>query len=239
MIDYCKQLCLALLLVAPASYAEVPPPRILVSGEGVVQLAPDIALLNLTVTREAKTAREALDANNEAMSSVLEAMQKQGIAERDLQTSNFAIQPRYYHPPRPTNGERKAPHIVGYTVRNSLGVKVRDLEQVGKILDASVTLGVNEGGNLVFSNDDPSAAIARARVLAVADARTRAETIADAADVELGDILEISEQSHMPRPRPMMRAEMAMVASDSAAVPVATGENSYRVSVSMSYAIDQ
>ena len=199
-------------------------------------MAPDMAVLQLTVMREANTARAALDENSKAMAEVIEAMREGDVAERDLQTSNFSIQPRYVYPkPR----SEKPPELVGYTVRNSLTVRVRDLDDLGTLLDKSVSLGVNEGGNVQFTNDDPSVALTQARSQAVKDAMARAQTIADAADVELGDVMDISEQTHMPQPRPY-RAERAMAMSASAdAVPVMAGENSYQVVVNMSFAIDQ
>lgn len=215
-----------------------PLPRILVTGQGSADLAPDMAVLALTVTREAETARAALDANSAAMSEVLSAMKAEGIKARDLQTSGFSIQPKYIYPPQKTSGERQPPRIVGYTVRNSLNVRVRDISAVGKILDTSVTLGVNEGGNITFTNDDPSAAITQARIRAVQSALDKAQTLAEAAGVKTGKILEMSEQSHSPRPMPMARAEMSMARS-AKAVPVATGENTYKVTVNVSYAIDQ
>lgn len=212
-------------------------PRILVTGEGKAEVAPDMAVLQLTVTREAETARAALDANSSAMAEVLAAMQAEGIEKRDLQTSNFSIQPRYHHPRPASSGERKPPQIVGYVVRNSLTVRVRDIERVGAILDKSVSLGVNEGGQISFTNADPAEVIKRARIAAVEDARARAATLAKAAGVKLGEVLEISEQSFRPGPVPVARAEMAMARSADAAVPVATGENTYRVTVNMAFAI--
>lgn len=229
-----------LMLLASSLQAaeETPSPRILVNGEGSVDIAPDMAMLTLTVTREADTAKEALKAGSAAMSDVLAAMQAEGIAKRDLQTSSFSIQPRYTHPEPKAPGETSAPYIVGYTVRNSLTVRVRDIEAVGRILDKSVSLGVNEGGNISFTNDDPSAAISEARIKAVQDASDKARTLAKAAGVKVGKILEISEQSYFQRPSPMPMARMQMsAASDS--VPVASGENTYSVSVSINYAIDQ
>jgi uncharacterized protein YggE len=100
-------------------------PRILVSGQGSVSVAPDMAVLSLSVTREATTARAALDANSTAMNDVLEAMKSEGIEERDLQTSGFSIQPRYTRPVPNKSGEREPPRIAGYTVRNSLTVRIR------------------------------------------------------------------------------------------------------------------
>lgn len=229
---------LALGATAPLADDDIQP-RILVTGQGSADLEPDMAVLNLTVTREGKTARAALDANSAAMAEVLSAMQRAGIEKRDLQTSNFNIQPRYTQSPRDASGERPPPRIAGYVVRNSLSVRVRDIARVGEVLDTSVTLGVNEGGNILFTNDDPSAAITQARRRAVAGALDKARTLADAAGVQLGAILEISEQSHIPRPMPMMDAEMGMLRAASASVPVAAGENSYSVSVNIAVAIAQ
>ena len=212
--------------------------RILVSGQGSTDIGADMAVLTLTVTRDAETARAALDANSAAMSDVLAAMRSEGIKDRDLQTSGFSIQPRYFYPPNKPSTNHEPPQIVGYTVRNSLTVRIRDISALGEILDTSVTLGVNEGGNIMFTNDDPSDAVDQARVRAVKDAMGKAKTLADAAGVKLGKVLQISENSYSPGPAPMMRAEMmANRAAD--AVPVAAGESSYQVTVSMSYAIEQ
>ncbi len=218
--------------------ANAPFPRILVNGEGRVDIAPDMAILSLTVTREADTARSALDANSAAMNEVITAMKAEGIDTRDLQTSRFSIQPRYSRPAPKPSGEREPPQIIGYTVRNSLTVRVRDITTVGAVLDKSVTLGVNEGGNIRFTNADPSAAIEKARTRAVKDAIAKANTLATAAGVKTGKLLEISEQSFSPRPVAMAAAEMSMARSASS-VPVAAGENTYKVMVNVSYAIDQ
>jgi uncharacterized protein YggE len=217
--------------------ADEPSPRILVTGQGSVDLAPDMAILSLTLTREAETARIALDANSSAMKDVLAAMKAEGIEARDLQTSGFSIQPRYTYPAPRTSGDREAPKITGYTVRNSLDVRVRDIGKIGAILDLSVSLGVNEGGNIMFTNDDPSEAITQARVKATKNAMDKAKTLAGAAGVKIGRVLEISEQPFNPRPVPMARAEMSLARSADA-VPVATGENTYRVNVNVSYAIE-
>jgi len=237
---------LACLLIAafftfPLSFAASadesdPQPRILVSGEGSVDIAPDMAVLTLTVMRQADTARAALDANSSAMTEVQKAMRTAGIENRDMQTSGFSIQPNYVYPVPKSASEREPPQIAGYTVRNSLTVRIRDLGAVGAILDKSVSLGVNEGGNITFTNADPSAALTRARISAVQDAIAKADTLADAAGVKRGRLMEISEQTYSPRPRPMVEMAMGRV-SDS--VPVAVGENTYKVSVNVTYAIDQ
>lgn len=230
---------LAASAVAPAIASDNDiTPQITVSATGTADIAPDMAVIGLTVLREADTAREALDANTKAMAEVLAAMQAVGIAERDLQTSNFNIQPRYVYP-EPKDGIRPEPRIVGYQVSNSLTVRVRDLERLGAILDQSVTLGVNQGGGISFTNDDPSAAITEARTKAMQAAISKAETLTAAAGIGLGRILSISEQSSEPRPMPVARAAMMEMAADAAPVPVAAGENNYRVSVSVTFELEQ
>lgn len=237
-----KTLGLCVLLLGSVAAVQAsdadPQPQIRVTGEGRATLAPDMALLQLMVTREGASARKALDANSEAMREVLAEMRKSGIAERDLQTARFSIQPRYRHHQPDAAGQQEPPAIVGYTVSNSLLVRVRDLGQVGAILDRSVSLGVNQGGDIEFLNDDPAAALEQARVAAVKDALQRAATLTAAAGVKSGRILEISEQSHQPRPMPMARGQM-MMAADFSSVPVAEGENNYRVTVNMTLALEQ
>lgn len=230
-----------LLWVAGAQATEdIQSARIIVTGQGSASVAPDMAILALTVTREADTAQAALKAGSAAMAEVLAAMKKAGIAERDLQTSGFSIQPRYSRPSSKPVSEMDVPRIVGYTVRNALTVKVRDIDDVGIILDKSVSLGVNEGGNINFTNDDPSVTVTQARMQAMKDAASKATTLAETAGVKVGKILEISEQSYYPRP--VAASMMRMSASDGAAseaVPIAAGENTYNVTVNVSYAIDQ
>jgi uncharacterized protein len=211
-----------------------PVPKITVTGEGEATAAPDMAILTLNVLREADTARDAMTANNEAMAKVLDAMKKAGIEDRDLQTAGINIQPRYQYPDD-KNG-LKEPKITGYSVTNSLTVRVRDLDKVGSVLDQSVSLGVNQGGNLTFTNDNPAATINEARKRAMADAIAKARTLADAAGVGLGRVLEINEQSWRPQPVPFARAEMKMAAPQAAdAAPVAAGENSYNVQVNVTF----
>lgn len=216
--------------------AERPVPIIQVSGEGEAKLAPDIAIVSAGVVREARTAREALTANNEAMAAVISALKEAGIAERDLQTSSFSIQPRYVYPSA-KDGEQVDPRIVGYSVSNRLTVRIRDIEKTGQILDRMVSLGVNSDGNIDFTNDDPSKALSQARALAVKDAAEKARTLADAAGVTLGSVLEITESSGQPRPVAFQRTMAAARSAES--VPVQGGENSYNVSVQIRWEITQ
>ncbi|MBY5338021.1 SIMPL domain-containing protein [Rhizobium leguminosarum] len=232
-------LALPLAAAAPAFAQEMKPrePVISVTGDGESSAAPDMAIVNLAVVKQAKTAREALDENNKAMNDVLAALKSGGIAERDLQTSGFSIQPQYNYP-QPVDGQQQQPQLIGYQTINSVTVRLRDLAKLGAVIDQSVSLGINQGGDIQFTNDKPDAVIEEARKAAVADAVKRAKTLSEAAGVKLGRILEINENVPRAMPQPAYRATMMKEASD-AAVPVQGGENNYNVSVTVTFAIEQ
>lgn len=226
-------LCAAGLALSclPALAADAVTPRLTVTGSGESTAAPDLALLSLSVVREAPSAGEALSADNKAMAKVLDAMKQAGIADRDLQTSGLSIEPRRVFPDDKDPG--KAPQIVGYTVTNTLSIRVKDIAAVGKLLDTAVALGVNSGGDIEFTNQHPEVLLDQARRNAVKDALRKAQIMTEAAGVELGRILDMSEADAPARPIPLMREKFAAAA----AVPVAAGENSYRVEVTVTFEI--
>jgi uncharacterized protein YggE len=232
-------LALPLAAAAPAFAQEMKPrePVISVTGDGESSVAPDMAIVNFAVVKQAKTAREALDENNKAMNDVLAALKGGGIAERDLQTSGFSIQPQYNYP-QPVDGQQQQPQLIGYQTINSITVRLRDLAKLGAVIDQSVSLGINQGGDIQFTNDKPDAVIDEARKNAVASAVKKAKTLSEAAGVKLGRILEINENVPRAMPQPVYRATMMKEASD-AAVPVQSGENNYNVSVTVTFAIEQ
>lgn len=227
----------SLTLGQPARAEGPPPPPhpfISVTGEGRAAVAPDMAMLSLTVTRVGDTAEAALAANSSAMREVIEALKADGLAERDIQTSDFSIFPRYSQPDPTRQGSgEQPPKIIGYQVSNGVTLRVRDITKLGAILDRSVTLGVNQGGQITFSNADPAKAVEEARRKAVSDAMEKARVLADAAGLALGPVMSIAENAAQPEPMPMMRA-MA-VAKEVSPVPIAGGENTYAVTVDMRF----
>lgn len=215
------------------------PGTVSVNGTGVVSAAPDMAVISFGVVREAVTARDALDQNNEAMARVLSELESEGVEPKDMQTSGFSIQPRYVYPKRQSNGEQPAPQIVGYTVSNMLTLRIRELDRAGLVMDRVVSLGVNSGGNISFTNADTDTLYRVARAAAVKDAVAKAQTLVESAGVDLGRILEISEGVSGPRPVPLVQARSMAVQEDAGAVPIASGENEYRITVTISWEIDQ
>lgn len=221
-------------LAAQDAEARRPVPRITVSGEGEVSVAPDMAVVNLSVVREADTAKAALAANSTAMKQVLDALKQAGIAERDVQTANFTIQPRYQQAPR---DKPQDPKIVGYSVSNEVTVRIRKLDEAGGIIDKVVGLGVNQGGGINFVKEDLKEVMSEARKRAVTDAVAKARTLAEAAGVRLGQVLTINEGGGVPRPAPYAAAPMRMAAEK--AVPLASGENTYQTQVNMVFEIER
>ena len=221
----------AVALTSPALAGEHAMPRtISLSGHGEVRLAPDTAIVNLGVASQAPAAKDALAANTAAMQAVFAALKAAGIEDKDVQTSNFMVQPRYNF-----NNEGKAPTLIGYEVSNSVTVTVRKLDTLGGVLDAVVQAGSNQINGIQFDMSKPDAALDEARKLAVADARRKAEIYAAAASVNLGNILSISEGSFAAPPQPMMRTTMKMDAA--APVPIAQGEQTLAVDVNIVWEI--
>jgi len=224
-------LAMALMLCNPA-LADAEPATISVTGEGKVELAPDMAMLNVGVTTEADTATAALAANSEQIAAVLARLKAAGIAERDLQTSGLALNPRYDY-----NSGGSAPKLDGYSASNMVTVRLRDLTILGQTLDAVVSDGANTLGGLSFGLQMPDAATDEARRRAVADAARKANLYAEAAGVKLGPVVSITEQGgNFPSPVPMALAD-AGFAKEARSVPIASGELTVAATVSVVYAL--
>ena len=213
----------ALMLAAPASLAQTVEPKrtITVQGEGTVSAKPDTASINAGVLAEAKTAREALSANTEKMTRVFDAIKSAGIKEEDIRTSGFSINAVYSHSPRKPDGSHEDPKITGYRASNNVTVIIRDLDNVGGVLDELVTAGANNVNGVNFFIENPQSLMDDARRIAVEDALRRATILAGAAGANLGSVMTINESGGY-RPAPMMMRSMAMDES-AKAVPVAAG----------------
>jgi uncharacterized protein YggE len=228
MKNYLALAALATALVATPTLAQVAPtPVISVSGEGTVSVPPDLALIDGGVTTEARTARDASDANNTAMSKVLAALKAAGIADKDIQTSRLSLQPQYAQVPN----KQGVNTISGYRASNRVTMRLRDVTKVAGAIDTLVSSGANEIGGINFMVAQASKLLDDARTEAIADARRKAEIYAKAAGVTLGTPVSITEDGGGSTPVPMMLRKMA------ASAPVAQGEETLRVHVSVSWAI--
>jgi uncharacterized protein YggE len=215
-------------LAAPARAQTEPPSMISVTGEAKISVPPDLAQVEGGVTSEAKTAREASDANNAAMGKVLLALKGAGIDEKDYQTSRLSLQPQSSSS-KTTSGP---PTIVGYRASNRVTIRLRDVTKVANVIDTLVGAGANDIGGINFMVSQASKLLDEARGQAIADARRKAEIYAKAAGVTLGAPLSISEGG---APAPIAFRRMAAGVPESA--PVAPGEEILQLSVSVSWAI--
>ena len=225
---------------AAAAEEQTPPRLISLTGEGEVTATPDMAILSLGVVSEDRTARQALLANTRAMTALVDAMKKAGVEAKDLQTAGFNVNPKYSRPPRPVqNGQPPAPQIIGYSVRNTLSVRIRDLGSAGEILDQAVSLGSNAISGLTFTVAEPKPLQNAARKAAMADALEKAELYAQAAGVKLGQIQTITEAGGIRPPQPVMMARAQAEVAFDAAVPIEAGEITYRAQVSVVWEIGE
>ncbi|MFN2197586.1 MAG: SIMPL domain-containing protein [Anaerolineales bacterium] len=214
----------------PTSVESAPMRTISVNGTGTVNLDPDMATINIGVHTENSDAQQAVADNNAQAQEVMDVLKNAGIAERDISTSNFSIYPRQDYD--------KDGNVISttYVVDNSVQVKVRDLSTIGSVLDAVVSAGANSINGIQFSVEDSSAAYNDALEAAVMSARSRAEVLAEAAGVELGEVQSISS-SVSGGPTPVYQDVRMSAESAAAAVPISPGQTQITVDVSVVYTI--
>jgi uncharacterized protein YggE len=164
---------------------------IIVNGTGVVTTVPDRAELSFGVVSQAATARAVLSANTTAARRVVDALRGAGVAAADLQTQQISLSPRY---------NERGDDIVGYTAQTSVSARIRDLGRAGTVIDAAVTAGANTVDGPSLSRTDQTELYRTALRNAVADARAKAQALADAGAVSLGDVVSITEAGSAPMP---------------------------------------
>jgi len=226
-------LTLATALASPAFAAGT----MQMSGHGEIMAKPDTAYVTSGVTSQAATAKDALAANTADMTALIAVLKDAGVAEADIQTSGFAVNPNYiYSDQRDANGYQLPPKIAGYSVTNSVTVHVRDLTILGTMLDKEVSVGANTINGINFAVEDPSALYDEARKAAFADAKGKADLYADAAGVGLGAIQTISEnQGYTQPPQPYLYKATAAAADRSAPVPVEAGQLTFSIDVAITW----
>lgn len=218
----------AALLLPQVAAADTARPSISVTGEASISVPPDTVEIDAGLTTEAKNARDAMEANNTAMGKVLLALKSAGVAEKDFQTSRLSLTPQMAQ--RAPNSQ--AQQITGYAARNRVAIRLRDVTRIASIIDTLVGAGVNDMGGISFSVSNASKLLDDARAEAIADAKRKAEIYAKAANVTLGSAISISEDGGAPAP--VYRSKFAAAP---ASAPIAQGEETLRIAVSVSYEI--
>ena len=192
--------------------------QITATGEGKVYLAPDTAYIYIGVHTESGSVGTALTDNTKQAQAVADALKELGVDPKDVQTSAFNVYPQQQYD---KDGQ---PTTIKYMVDNTINVTVRDLSNLGQILDTVVRSGANNISGISFDVKDKPAAIAEARKLAIEDARTTAQYLASSAGVELGNLDTISVYSNSG-PVPVFEGKGGGAsASVAASVPVSSGQ---------------
>lgn len=221
--------------VSPTPGPNTPTTDIGVTGTGSVFVKPDTAIATVGVDITASTLAQATSDASSRMTAVLDKIKSLGVDSKDITTTSYTVNPITSNPK-----EGETPQITGYHVSNVVQVKIRKLDDVGKILDAAIGAGANSLNSLYFTVDDPSSSQKDARTQAVTDAMAKAKTLANAAGVSLGPITSISENVSVPRPLVDRYAAPAAIGLAAGAPgPVETGQMEITVTVEMHFQIAQ
>ncbi len=208
---------------------QAPQRTITVTGTGMVTLTPDIAYITIGVQTQDPSATTAMNTNNTSTQAVIATIKAAGVADKDIQTTNFSIYPQQQYD---NNGKFTG---ILYMVNNSVYVTVRDLTKLGGLLDSSVNAGANSINSISFDVADKTAALSQARLAAVADAKKQADELTGATGVSLGTVQTISyADSTVPI---VLQAPRALTAAGAGSVPVQSGSMQISTTVTIVYEI--
>ena len=215
---------------------------IAVSGTGEAFATPDIATFSYSVSADAATVGDAQGTVTSKSNKILDALKGMRIDEKDIKTTDYSVYPKYKYvnTPCPANSYCPPGRQVadGYTVTNSVTVKVRKTADAGKALSAAGDNGATNISGLSFTLDDPDAIQAQARDKAVSDAKAKADILAKSLGVSLGRVVDFSDSSN-PTPYPIYAMASGMGGADAKSVPptLPTGQNKYTSNVTITYEI--
>ncbi len=198
-----------------------------INAEGSSEARPDMATISLGVTTEGQTAQAALSENARRMNALTQALRRAGVAERDIQTSNVSVHPQQQY------RENQPPLITGYQANNTVTAQVRNVDNLGRVIDAAVNAGGNTVHGVNFSHQNPDAQMDAARRDAIAEARRRADLYAQALGMRVERIVAVNEGGAYspPVPMPVMARAEAMDAS----TPISPGQVETRVNLSVTF----
>ena len=227
-----------------------------VSGDGTVYVIPDIATLNLTVRTQAATLKNASNSNNQKNNQLITFLKSKGIDAKDIKTIFYNVTPQYQYDNRPcvynnykeevSIGSvvvgpqspcpvRQPPKIIGYDVSNSVEVKVRNLDNVGAVLDGAISAGANEVSGPVFTVDNEDKAKNDARAMALESAKKKAKTLADAMGVRLVRISGFSESGGGPIYYGLGKGGGVMESAVAPMPAIEPGQNKIEVTITVTY----
>jgi uncharacterized protein YggE len=205
-----------------------PTSTISVNATGEVFAKPDIATVSLSVVKEARAVVDAQKQNTEAINKITKFLKDSGVEDKDLKTTGYNIYPLYDYL------EKQGRVFKGYEVRQSLEVKIRKIDEAGKILSGAAEAGANEVSGLSFKIDDEEALKRVARKQAIDKAKEKAEQLAKDLNIDLLRLVNFSESGDMPM---YMTAKAEGIGMGGSAPEIPTGENKISVTVNLTYEI--
>lgn len=197
-------------------------------GEGVVNVTPDIALVSLGVETSNKEMSKAQSDNSKLMNDIMAELKNLGIQEQDIQTENYSVYPDYEW----QNDKRK---LIGYKVENTVRVKVRKIDDTGKILDAVAAKDANIVNGIQFTREDTSEIYKEALKLAVKDAEDKAKVLTGYFGINNLTPATITEKSQGYYPMSYPAGSDLMVEAERASTPISTGQLEIRASVDVTF----
>ena len=210
-------------------------PTLTVRGNAEMSATPDQAVVQLGAVAQSKNAKDAQEQVNRTVGAILTAIKAAGISEQNISTAELTLVPVHERINR-TDQQVNLPRIVGYTATNVVRVEVNEIGKIGDVIDAGISAGANRLEGLYFELQDDTFLRQKALQQAALNARQKAESIADALNLHLGRILQISEEG-LQTVRPQFRApRLAMAVAES--TPVAPGQIKVSASVVIGYQIE-
>jgi len=216
--------------VRPAPPDQETPQTIEVSGSASVSLSADVAKVSFAVETHGKEAAEATSENAQTMSRVMTALRAASLPGLRIETYGYSLSPEYAAPSPQGNRTRV---IEGYTALNNIRVTVTDVQAAGKVMDTAIGAGANRASWLSFEASETADARREALTRAVSEARSQAQTIADALGRELGPPVEIRGGAQQPQPRP----QGALMMAREVATPVEAGDQTVTASVTIRFVL--
>lgn len=227
--------CVAAMFALSACGDDVVEPSrtIATFGQGSVAATPDVAHVTIGVESSAASAAAALAENAQTMTAVFEMVEELGVNEADRFTRDVSLQPVY--DAATDDDGRRVRRLIGYQASNALQITIRDIDALGPALDQLTAAGSTTISMLSFDISEPGPLLDEARKRAVADARRKAELLADEAGVDVDEVLSISETE---AGRYYPQAEQGVARARFASTPVAPGSHEITASVTVVWSLD-
>ena len=206
---------------------------ITVSGTGEVYATPDVGLINISVKTEGKDVATATNENTVKMNEILSFIKGQGIADKDIKTTNFNINPYYEW-----NDKTGARSLTGYEITQTINVKIRDLSKIGAVISGATEKGANDISSLSFIVDDDEKVKEDAKNLAIKDAQEKAKNLEKALGIKMVKIMNFSDSSYTPYVSYDQNYSYKLESAAGAGVmspTIQTGENKITSTVSITY----